>query len=436
MSEDINLRRLKNIEQSKISADQSATTFKPKSGRTPDTFNQALIDISNFDVSVGTSVIWRIIEKYNKRLDDNKLILGFILSVLFCLFYGVNSVTDIYESIRSKKDAALTHIARANRYMDFGEFSSASQEYKIAKDLFPENSESDLGFVLSDGLEDPEFKKSGSRQKTYVKISSIGPEATENPYYLYYQSSYYESSDDDGIALAYCDRALQLKPNFIAAILLRGKINEGLDHLNRAESDYLKALSYAPQYSVALSDLGEVLFYAGNFSKAVKYDEKSYSQNRNLRTVIDTGDAYLFLGDFEKAFSAYENAIDLHNDYQSNKDIYVDWEDSDDLVDDDRDAELFHKYYFDTRARKLCRTYFGLYMSCRLDPQDSDKNRMSRYLGLFRKFLGLGDRKFYFRFTDDIFKYGKTHIPKNIKNEISFNILHSKEHTSTELMTH
>ncbi|MGL4853063.1 MAG: tetratricopeptide repeat protein [Phocaeicola sp.] len=114
-------------------------------------------------------------------------------------------------------------------------------------------------------------------------------------------------------AIASLTRVLALKPDYIAAYLLRAEVLWKMHQINDAAEDVEAVLDLEPESEEALLLKGEILFA----TKRVEEAEVCFTQLLQLNPFNEK--AYLFLGNlyletksFEKALAIYDEAIEIN----------------------------------------------------------------------------------------------------------------------------
>ncbi|MBL4707544.1 MAG: tetratricopeptide repeat protein [Flavobacteriales bacterium] len=126
------------------------------------------------------------------------------------------------------------------------------------------------------------------------------------------RARYYTSIGLYDKALADQQKCVELSIKKADALVNRGNIYRGMGKLNTALADYSEAIKQEPNYSLAYSCRGVLLFQSGNkegiedLKKAIEFDPSSSSHQVNL------GLAYELNREFKISIELYSKAIELN----------------------------------------------------------------------------------------------------------------------------
>ena len=96
-------------------------------------------------------------------------------------------------------------------------------------------------------------------------LSQLGCFATNH----YYSGNHYLITGDYERAIVECSKAIELKPDYAEAYLLRGEAYYMNDNYDKAIADCHKAIELKPDYAEAYSTRGVVYGEKGNYDKAI-----------------------------------------------------------------------------------------------------------------------------------------------------------------------
>ncbi len=119
-----------------------------------------------------------------------------------------------------------------------------------------------------------------------------------------------------GEAIALCDEALKLDPNFAPAFLRRGAAKSDLGRFEEAIKDYDEAMRLKPDYATAYYNRGLAKYNLRQLEDAVKdYDEAIRLKPDYANAYNNRGNAKDNLGRHEEAIKDYDETIRLKPDY-------------------------------------------------------------------------------------------------------------------------
>jgi tetratricopeptide (TPR) repeat protein len=111
-------------------------------------------------------------------------------------------------------------------------------------------------------------------------------------------------------AIKYYDKALAIKPNYVAALNNKGLALSGLGNYTGAIKYYDKALAKNPDYVEGLNNKGLALYALGNYTGAIKYYDKALAKNPNyVNSLNNKGNALIKLGRNKEAIATYGEAL-------------------------------------------------------------------------------------------------------------------------------
>ena len=120
---------------------------------------------------------------------------------------------------------------------------------------------------------------------------------------LLYQKKY-------DLALAACQKVLQLKPGSAAAFLVMGDVFRATQQYDKARMAYESAAKSADLYLAPLQRLAEMYEEIGDIEQQVRYLEKLDSISPlNVNRKVSLGEAHLASGNVEKADAFFERAV-------------------------------------------------------------------------------------------------------------------------------
>ena len=124
--------------------------------------------------------------------------------------------------------------------------------------------------------------------------------------------AYLSSDKDVANKINFYNRAIQLKPNFVAAYINRGNSKLDLGQHNDAIEDYDKAIQLDPNLAEAYSNRGSVKRKLGRYKDAIEDFDKAIRLNPDMANhYSNRGNAKLDLGRHKDAIEDYDKAIQL-----------------------------------------------------------------------------------------------------------------------------
>lgn len=214
-------------------------------------------------------------------------------------------------NLAAKFDQELVepHAILALLYTAQGQPALAQAEYEIAlqnaSKLQPENIEiyKSLGAIY---VQQKKFKEA---EGAYRLILDLSPDDIEAHFYL---GSIYDALKNRPRCTEELKKALQLKPDYPEALNYLGYLYvEENKNLDQAEIMIKKALEIEPDNGAYVDSLGWLYFKQGKLKEAVKELEKAISLLKDPVIYDHLGDAYLKLGDTEKAKLNWQKSLEL-----------------------------------------------------------------------------------------------------------------------------
>lgn len=101
---------------------------------------------------------------------------------------------------------------------------------------------------------------------------------------------------------------LTMKPEETDAFFLRGNVRIGQGKIEEARSDFDKVVAMEPENYDRLIEIYEVLDYYGQTEEGKAYLQNALSQENSKMTAYDKGRMYYYLGEYQQAYIALEEA--------------------------------------------------------------------------------------------------------------------------------
>ena len=140
------------------------------------------------------------------------------------------------------------------------------------------------------------------------------PEETANDHFNAGMAHYQEGDYD--AALSEYQLAVDKAPRFLDALYYSGKCYEKKNMPEKAEEMYLECIELDNRYLAAQESLGLLYFELDRFKEAKKQLEAARSLDSVLPEVYTTlGTIYRMEEDFDRAKTAYEQALEINSEY-------------------------------------------------------------------------------------------------------------------------
>ena len=111
-------------------------------------------------------------------------------------------------------------------------------------------------------------------------------------------------------ALADCDRAITLRPDYAYAYLCRGNAFDRSGNLDRALADYDRVIALNPNYADAYANRGIVYRKKAQIDDAIANVSRAIAINPNIAGYYSNrGDAFNAKGDLDRALADYDKAL-------------------------------------------------------------------------------------------------------------------------------
>ncbi|OCR02138.1 hypothetical protein BCD67_22560 [Oscillatoriales cyanobacterium USR001] len=135
----------------------------------------------------------------------------------------------------------------------------------------------------------------------------------ENPTALTQTAEMYYAQGKLTEAIAFCRRALEVKPDWAPAYVTMGNVQQAQGQIEEAIRFYSEALAFNPEYAEAYANLGSMLYKQRRFVEAVVNYEKAIALNPNLAAVYwNMATALQQLGKTESAQSYQQKALEIN----------------------------------------------------------------------------------------------------------------------------
>lgn len=182
-------------------------------------------------------------------------------------------------------------------------------------------------------------------------FSSPNP-ASNTPEALTQQAEMYYAQRQWALAMATCQQAIQLQPNFVLAYVTLGNIQQAQGEINAAIQSYTQALQLDPNLPQAHANLGSMFYKQGKIEQAIvsyrqaisiqpdlaavysnlakalrqqgKEDEAQICEQKSLefcpkteddKSLLNRGNKFAQAGKLDEAISAWQQAITLNPNF-------------------------------------------------------------------------------------------------------------------------
>lgn len=126
----------------------------------------------------------------------------------------------------------------------------------------------------------------------------------------------YALSGDLDKAISDYNKAIEINPSFTETYSNRGNAYSDSGNFKKAVSDYNKAIELDPKFASAYTNRGNAYFRFGNYKEAVSDYNRALALNPvSVLTYNNRGQAYYALGDFNLAVSDFNKAAEIEPEY-------------------------------------------------------------------------------------------------------------------------
>lgn len=180
----------------------------------------------------------------------------------------------------------------------------------------------------------------------------------------------------------YLDRAIDLNPQYIDALIMRGLAYDALGEYPRAISDFDRAIELSPRNTNAFNNRGMTNCKLGNYQGAINDFNMAVEINpRNASAYNNRGNAYFSLESYKQAIMDYNRAIELNHQnsraYNNRGNAYKNMGDFKQAI-----LDLTKAIELNPQNAKVYYTRGSSYMNLGKDQQALDDFRMAAGLGL------------------------------------------------------
>jgi len=153
------------------------------------------------------------------------------------------------------------------------------------------------------------------RREVSPSVAQGSSQEQSSDYYARRGASYWRLGEYQK-AIADCDKAIQLDPNYSFAYGQRGASYWGLGEYQKAIADCDKAIQLDPNYSFAYAVRGDSYRLLGEYRKAIADCDKAIQLDPNDSFAYAVrGNSYGLLGEYRKAIADCDKAIQLDPNY-------------------------------------------------------------------------------------------------------------------------
>ncbi len=269
--------------------------------------------------------------KRAKKLDPNSLYVRLKIAALYIRMGDLDKAED--ELIAAKRidpdgfDVPLALIFLYSYTQKDKELESEYESFlKKAHSLKPED------ILISEYLAQFYFYKKRYQDaiKIYKALLDKSPDYVEGMFWLGFL---YEDTGKDKEAIAIWKKALELDPYHAPTLNSLGYLYiEKGTNLNDAEKMIKKALEKEPENGAFLDSLGWLYFKKGNYKKAASYLEKALAFEKDPVIYDHLGDAYMKLGDSNKALLYYKEGLESFPDNENLKEKIKTYGEEDSII--------------------------------------------------------------------------------------------------------
>jgi len=191
---------------------------------------------------------------------------GGLVAAAWCLAACVTTTQGAFTDKADPKEALKLRVELARKYIGEGDWENAKRNLKIAYDMDPDNAEVHEAFALvyqSTG----EFELAEQSYKTAIRLRKNFSRARNNYAAFLFSQGRYQDAEKQ-LEYVVQDSLYQGRP---LAFVNLGLCREQLFDYQGAEEAFRRALTMDRTNSIALLELAQIHFDAGDFSLAEKY---------------------------------------------------------------------------------------------------------------------------------------------------------------------
>lgn len=221
--------------------------------------------------------------------------------------YGVGYFEQ-YRNISVSKEASKTYQAIGDRLLLWGEFKAAEEAYKTSLEINPYNIDARYGLLRTQVLNPEQGKETYTPEVVDARLKVLSERFKDDYIIPYYYGALLRDRGLYKDSRKYFEDSKRLEPSFLGNY-------QDLAFIDYQDGDVdaaIKNLEFVrktnPNNTLALNNLGSSYLVVRKFPEAIEYLKKAREVSPRIETLIDLGDAYRYLSDFDNAILMHEAA--------------------------------------------------------------------------------------------------------------------------------
>lgn len=230
-----------------------------------------------------------------------------------------DALTHLSTAIDQNPDRMQYRMIRGHVYLDHGKYKAALVDYGIARKQYEDSAVLHYNMGLCQEALGMKMLAVECYEEA-LKYKQVHREACEK-LADFYKERYQDQNDPEDFkkAIAYMDRQIEARPS-CHDLVHRGLFYMHNMDIDEAIRDFEEALKYGPDEWVIYNNIGCCYERLGEFQKAISYFEQALEHLGDKKSQLPYGnlaDCYEALGDFEKAIECYQNNLKNEPDDKS-----------------------------------------------------------------------------------------------------------------------
>ncbi len=241
-------------------------------------------------------------------------LLAALATALYAKYEFDIDYTEDYRNIAITKEISKFYREVGDRMMANTEWKAAEDAYRSSLDVNPNNKEAAYGLVKAQVFQPLQGEKYFAPGVVEAKLDSLLKEFPEDYQVLFLKGTYYLNLGDYGKARIWLEDAICKNKDFVGSYLQMGIVEQQSANLDKAIGYFEVAREKdSNDDAIANNNLGYLHLLKLDFGKSVWHLKRAYSLSRSVLTLINLGDAYLFLGDYRTALQMHVYALEALN---------------------------------------------------------------------------------------------------------------------------
>ncbi len=230
-----------------------------------------------------------------------------------------DALTHLSTAIDQNPDRMQYRMIRGHVYLDHGKYKAALADYSVARKQYEDSAVLHYNMGLCQEALGMKVLAVECYEEA-LKYKQVHREACEK-LADFYKERYQDRNDPEDFkkAIAYMDRQIEARPS-CHDLVHRGLFYMHNMDIEEAIRDFEEALKYGPDEWVIYNNIGCCYERLGEFQKAISYFEQALEHLGDKKSQLPYGnlaDCYEALGDFEKAIECYQNNLKNEPDDKS-----------------------------------------------------------------------------------------------------------------------